>query len=272
MDLCDWPFPLCPHLPRLCLNVTAFLSETVCRARPGTQQVLHKCSGVRTKKGDGPWTAGRSCLPAPQGLFHRGQSRFLSPEHQPGTGGDLPDQVRCPLEPRPCPPKVRGRDSSRLVSGIPSEGRWPAVPGASGHTLSRSGQALGRIAASRPADTLPGARYSCLWEVPLREGGTWASGILTMIGDSAGSPRQSWRKTLLPLDLQTGTLTPRVAESKGPPGSRDHHGSHSVPAPCVALGASHSPTSCPPQWPPVPAPSQAPLWAQAPSQVGITTR
>ena len=37
--------------------------------------------------------------------------------------------------------------------------------------------------------------------LPLREGGTWASGILTTIRDSAGSPRRSWRKTLLPPGL-----------------------------------------------------------------------
>ena len=114
----------------------------------------------------------------------------------------------------------------------------------------------GRIAASRPADTLPRAGYSCPWEVPLCEGRTWASRILTTIGDSAGSPLRSWRKTPLPLGLQMGTPTLRVAESNGPPGSGDHRGSHSVPAPCVALGASHSLIPCRPQWPPEPAPSR----------------
>lgn len=127
-DLCDWPSPPCPHLPCLCLNVTVFLSETVCRTGPGTQQVLHKHCRVRTKKGDGPWTAGQSCLPAPQALFHRGQPRFLCPAHRPGTEGNLPGQVRCPLEPRPRPPKVRGWDSSRLVSGVESEGRHHLSP------------------------------------------------------------------------------------------------------------------------------------------------
>ena len=127
-----------------------------------------------------------------------------------------------------------------------------------------------RIVSSRLADTLPGAGYSCPWEVPLCEGRTWASRILTMIGDSAGSPRRSWRKMPLPLGLQMGTPTPRVAESKGPPGSGDHCGFHGVPAPHVALGASHSLIPCPPRWPPVPAPFQAPPWVQAPGQVGIT--
>ena len=113
----------------------------------------------------------------------------------------------------------------------------------------------GRIAASWPADTLPGAGYSCPWEVPLCEGRTWASRILTRSGTPlAALAGPGGRRTTT--GFTDGTPTLRVAESYGPPGSRDHRASHSVPAPCAVLGASHSLIPCPPQWPPEPAPSR----------------
>lgn len=127
----------------------------------------------------------------------------------------------------------------------------------------------GRIAASWPADTLPGAGYSCPWEVPLCEGRTWASRILTMSGDSAGSPRQSWRKThyhwVYRWDPDTESRRElRASRVQRPPclpqcpsslcGTRGL----TQPHPMSSTMASRASTF------------QAPPWVQAPGQVGMT--
>ena len=139
----------------------------------------------------------------------------------------------------------------------------PPVPGASRHTLSCSGQTL------PGGSRRPGLQTPCPWEVPLCEGRTWASRILTMIGDSAGSPRRSWRKThyhwVYRWDPNTESRRElRASRVQRPPclpqcpsslcGTRGL----TQPHPMSSTMASRASTF------------QAPPWVQAPGQVGMT--
>lgn len=159
-DLCDWPSPPCPHLPRLCLNVTVFLSETVCRTGPGTQQVLHKHCGVRTKKGDGPWTAGQSCLPAPQSTLSPDSPDSSALHIGPGLKGTSPVSPGVPWS-RPRPPRS-GVGQQQAGVRCRERGQAPPVPGASEHSLSCSGQTLpeDRVIPAR-RHSAGGREYSC---------------------------------------------------------------------------------------------------------------
>lgn len=125
------------------------------------------------------------------------------------------------------PRKACGQGSSWLVSGVPgraqgvpSEGTQPPVPGASGHTLSCSGQTLpGGLQCPIPTDILPRAGQ------PIHRGPAWAPGTLhptpALEEDAAITP-------LMDGDGRAQSHSKRGAFPSGPNSACDIRGPHGL--------------------------------------------
>lgn len=126
---------------------------------------------------------GRTVLPpSPTGTLSRGQPHSSALHIGPGLKGTSPVRSGVPLSPVPSS-KGLGWDSSRLVSGVESEGRHHLSPAPPSTVCPAQPDSPGRICLSRPSRTLcPGQGIAARGGASC-EGRTWASRILTMIRD-----------------------------------------------------------------------------------------